>query len=203
MTIYERGDMHYHKRFFKSKDKITYIFLGIICLIAIILAIIKIFTPKENCMYEVKLIQWLYTIDIEEYKAVEESGWHLPSNAYDVTTTRKKRGEDDSGDPIYDTWYEYKINRWLQTRTIVTQGLDHEPYWGEVILKPGANENVLGSEREGRRYKHYFASGMTDESDELVTIMIPEDIWNELTKSDELNYKTRPFKEPYDIKIAK
>ena len=51
-------------------------------------------------------------------------------------------------EPVYDTWYEYTVQRWEYDRTLTASGTDNAPYWPEVNL---ADAN----EREGGRDEVY------------------------------------------------
>lgn len=208
MTIWE-GDMRYHKRYSSPKDKTTIIVLIAICVIVIIFGIIHLFTPKDYVL-KPKMIGWCYTIQIQEYRQHEESGYSSPpSDAYDIRTSRRTRTRtvtDSDGkqhtETYHETYYEYKINRWDDSRTVVTHGLDKSPYWGEYTLID--HNGDLGSERVSAHIETYTVSGIiSDESSELISIDVPKEVWELITLDDELNYKQRRVGKPYDISIAK
>lgn len=101
-------------------------------IIAITLLIIHLAKPRQHTL-DVKLIQWQYTIQIQEYRTVHECGWIIPSEgAYNVWIESRQNGvqtiyvDNDTTIqvPKYDTWYEYDIDKWCNSRTIITTGTD-------------------------------------------------------------------------------
>lgn len=187
---------------------------GCVLLAAVIIGVLyMLFSPKDYTI-RVKNIRWDYVIQIQELKQVHEDGWSTPpSNAYNVTSTLKKRGnkvvgKDANGKdittPDYDTWYEYDIDKWVNTRTVPTYGFDKEPYWGEVTLRSTENPRRLGCEREGKRTQTYTVSGQLVHSDDmnLISIEVPEYIWKSVDIEDEVNYLKSKVGKPYEIHIA-
>lgn len=55
--------------------------------------------------------------------------------------------------PVWDTWYDYKIDRWRETRRVPAQGGDTEPSWPKVTLEKGER---LGSKKSSYRYAVEF-----------------------------------------------
>ena len=51
-------------------------------------------------------------------------------------------------EPIYDTRYYYRIQRWVYGRSLTASGTDNEPYWPEAALDPE-------TERENGRSEQY------------------------------------------------
>lgn len=187
---------------------------GCVVLLAIIIGVLHmLFSPKEYTI-RVKSIRWDYIIQIQELKQVHEDGWSTPpSNAYNVTSTLKKRGnkvvgKDANGKditmPDYDTWYDYDVDKWVNTRTVPTYGFDKEPYWGEVTLRSTENPRRLGCEREGGRTQTYTVSGQLVHSDDmnLISIEVPEYIWKSVDIEDEVNYLKSKVGKPHEIHIA-
>ena len=186
------------------------IVISVIIVIGIILKII--FTPKQRVI-EVKTISWTYTIQIQELKAIHEEGWSSPpSDAYNITSRRKKRrtetytdsnGKQKSRD-IYDTWYEYTVNRWIDSRVVTTHDLDKNPYWGEPNLRTSGN-NQLGDERENGRKQLYEVSGidvLDKDNNQLYTFPISESLWSDLKINDQLDCQFVLGK-PKTIQIAR
>lgn len=187
---------------------------GCVLLAAVIIGVLyMLFSPKDYTI-RVKNIRWDYVIQIQELKQVHEDGWSTPpSNAYNVTSTLKKRGnkvvgKDANGNDIkvsdYDTWYDYDVDKWVNTRTVPTYGFDKEPYWGEVTLRSTENPRRLGCEREGGRTQTYTVSGQLVHSDDmnLISIEVPEHIWKSVDIEDEVNYLKSKVGKPYEIHIA-
>lgn len=85
--------------------------------------------------------------------------------------------------------YDYDVNRWIETRRVVTTDYDHSPYFGEYTLKESGREDGIGAERAIEE-KIYRALGTEIHGyGELVEVTIPEDMWETLTDKDEINYK--------------
>ena len=168
--------------------------------------------PKVYTL-NVKMIEWNYTVRIQELMVVHGEGWDLPEGAYNVTSKKKKHGKekigtDSNGDPIYkdkyDPWYTYDVNRWIETRRVTTNGLDKNPYWGEYELYKSNNEMGIGDERVLVSTETYTVSGVLEnsKSTDLVSLEISKDLWDDLTTMDQINYKKRKLGKPYDIEIA-
>ena len=204
MTYYTRNDD-------KKQTIITVaIVISVIIVIGIILKII--FTPKQRVI-EVKTISWTYTIQIQELKAVHEDGWSSPpGDAYNITSRRKKRRTETYTDSngkqktrdIYDTWYEYTVNRWIDSRVVTTHDLDKNPYWGEPNLHTSGN-NQLGDERENGRKQLYEVSGidvLDKDNNQLYTFPISESLWTDLKTNDQLDCQFVLGK-PQTIQIAR
>ena len=204
MTYYTRNDD-------KKQTIITVaIVISVIIVIGIILKII--FTPKQRVI-EVKTISWTYTIQIQELKAVHEDGWSSPpGDAYNITSRRKKRRTETYTDSngkqktrdIYDTWYEYTVNRWIDSRVVTTHDLDKNPYWGEPNLHTSGN-NQLGDERENGRKQLYEVSGidvLDKDNNQLYTFPISESLWTDLKINDQLDCQFVLGK-PQTIQIAR
>lgn len=175
--------------------------------------VIVVSIMPETYILKVRIVEWEYKIQIQELQQQYQEGWSTPPlDAYDISYKKKIHGkkylcDDTNGNPVYidkyDTWYTYKIDRWVNTRTIVTNGDDKNPYFGEYELKDPKNERDLGKERLGEKLTLYTVTGTTYDGSELVTITIPCDIWAKVEVGDEINYYKRMLGTPYDIEIAK
>lgn len=156
-----------------------------------------------NYILDVKTLEWNYVVQIQELQCQHEEGWSTPPmDAYNISYYRKKWGKDTRGHVVYRTWYVYDVDRWVDTRKIVTHGQDKNPYFGEYELHDPQRERGLGKERLGGQFTLYTASGTVGSNAALVTIEIPCDIWEKAESGDEINYKKRAVGKPYDIKIA-
>lgn len=139
-----------------------------------------------------------YTLDIRRVQ------WENVKYHYHPRT---KTWTDDDGnthtkDESYWT-YDYDINRWIETRKVVTTDYDHEPLFGEYTLKESDREDGIGAERAIEE-KIYRALGTEIHGDgELVDLVIPEDMWETLKDTDEINYKQAKVGGPRDPVVAK
>jgi len=145
-------------------------------IIIVIVFIYLLFFKTAEYRASVASTPWTRNIAIESYQVVHCGDWWLPVGAYNVRTSirirsyhdvyrttyytdsdgyRRSREVFDHSDPVYDTWYDYAINKWVVCRNVVTAGdADRAPYWGEVVLV-GDRTDTLGNEREGARTEDY------------------------------------------------
>ena len=75
-------------------------------------------------------------------------------------------------EPIYATKYYYEIERWIPKRTVSTNGYDHNPIWGEVVL--------ADNEREINRGSKYYVFGYYKQGKDK-KIKVNEDMWEKLS----------------------
>lgn len=73
--------------------------------------------------------------------------------------------------PIYKTKYYYKIDRWIYNRSVKTEGLDTNPYWGEI--------NLQDLEREGKKIEKYLITGQ-DLKGKQIEVSLPIEQWKKL-----------------------
>lgn len=172
--------------------------------------VVWLFIPRDYTL-DVKRIQWEYVVHIEEFMVQHHDDERSkPSDAYNVKShyhPRTKTWTDDDGkthtkDDSYWT-YDYDVNRWVETRSVVTTDYDHSPYFGEYSLKESQREDGIGAERAIEE-KIYRALGTEIHGDgELVELVIPEDMWETITDKDEINYKESIVGWPHDLVVAK
>lgn len=109
---------------------------------------------------------WERQVEIEQFSQVRTGQWYdYPSDAYDVSHSQRVHhytpvyvgqvscGKDCTRSqyidvPVYATWYDYTIDRWITGRWLVTEADDHEPVWADLPTTLDPSE-VLGHEREG------------------------------------------------------
>jgi hypothetical protein len=109
----------------------------------------------------------------------------MPGDAYDRSCSEKRSGSErvavgsheecrdvDQGDgsmrrecrtvtdyenrDVYDTWCDYRVDRWVETREVKSEGVgssDPAPYWPDVTLSAGSGR--FGQEREGKHHEDY------------------------------------------------
>lgn len=122
---------------------------------------------------------WERKTEIEEYRQLREGDWDHPGDAYNIdtswrvhhyrqvyqytrryecgTTASPRTCSDDvySSEPVYATWYDYNIDRWVTDHWLVASGTDKSPYWAELPT----NLNIaktLGNEREGNSHPEKY-----------------------------------------------
>lgn len=65
-------------------------------------------------------------------------------------------------DPVYDTKYTYKINKWAPEKSVTAEASTKQPYWPAINLT-GNGSNVLGNEREQSRSEKYTVNFISKE----------------------------------------
>lgn len=89
----------------------------------------------------------------------------------DITCSRAVYGNETyeepvyRDDPIYDTKYRYKINKWVPNRTETagkSESSTKDPQWPNIKLV-GNGADILGNEREGGRSEKYIVHFISKE----------------------------------------
>lgn len=160
--------------------------VGVLVVVLLSLGIWNTFyrTHEEAAILGIR--HWERSLEIEEYRAIEESQWYgAPKDAYDVNvrweihhwnrvqtgtrsvsyscgTTKSPRTCTRSEPvytnvPVYANKYYYKINRWKTDEWLKTSGTEQAP----AFATPPAglvDMNVLGNRRvgDGRKEKYWF-----------------------------------------------
>lgn len=117
---------------------------------------------RYEASFEIESRHWSRSIEIEEYRTLNESGFSHPSDARIHYTERRIShyvqvvvgsekypcGTEDMGngyfkdktcyrdvtrrDPVYATYYHYSIDRWVHDHYLRTQGIDFDRKWAQV-----------------------------------------------------------------------
>lgn len=190
--------------------------LGIAIFVAILAFVGYMFLDTKEVDAVVTAHSWERSIDIEEYRLVEEGGWSVPTGGTETTHYQKQSGSrqvldhyetkyrtecqqvqtgsrqecsySDNGngsfsrdcrsvpqyssqceqvsyqdpvyrqEPIYDTWYEYTIWKWVVVDTKHTSGENHDAAWPIIELVDG--------QREGNKSESYKLTVRTSDGDE-------------------------------------
>ena len=145
----------------------------------------------------------------------------VPGDAYNRSCSRKQSGTKrvadgqecqtvrrDNGDgtfrqvqecqtryreePVYDTWCDYTVDRWLVINIAKTNGtLDNTPDWPETSLNC-AGQNRLGCEREGTRAEEYLVTFRGDENREY-HCGFSQDEWSQIPIESVWSVDVRKF----------
>ena len=169
---------------------------GIVALIISIGILLLIGVPVSD-KGTIERFGWEYSIDLEELRDVDRSGWYLPDGATlkytreEVKETKKEKvrvGQDANGMPKYAevevevkaTKYYYTIKDWCYSTTYVESGFGREGMkFSEVNIKEGqrlANPKQI--------YEIYIRLG-----DELKTLETNYDEWMEAEIGGRVKYK--------------
>ena len=74
-------------------------------------------------------------------------------------------------EPVFETKYYYKIDKWIFSRTLESKGNDKNPYWPEVIL--------LNNERISSKNETYMITGL-DKKGKIQSISLSFEDWEKL-----------------------
>lgn len=85
--------------------------------------------------------------------------------------------------PVYQDWYTYDIDRWVEDRVRKSKGGDHEPIWAEYVLKD--------LERVGEKTESYWVVVTTTERKEnrKYDLELPYAQWESLAIGQEATLK--------------
>lgn len=133
-----------------------------------------------------------------------QSGTERIPDGQDCRTVRRDNGDGTFSErqecttryreePVYSTWCDYSINRWVQTRTVRTTGtsLSNTPAWGVVQLKCTGQQ--LGCEREAGRTERYEVTFTDSASAENYTCDFPQAQWQNIRLESAWEMEVRQF----------
>lgn len=83
-------------------------------------------------------------------------------------------------EPVYLTKYYYEIDKWVYKRSIITQGEDKNPYWGELLL--GQNERILS------KTENYYIIAL-NKKEELKQFSVDYGMWCNLNVGQQVKVK--------------
>jgi hypothetical protein len=146
-------------------------------LVAVIALVVFLVTYRSEANAQVIQLSWSRAVAIERYQTVQESNWSVPQGGTEIRhyedihhweryvsgsheecsgsgTRRTCETElDYSSRPVWQTKYDYNIDRWITVRTPERHGIGTNAVWPDVSdLKEGT---ALGSERAGMRTSRY------------------------------------------------
>lgn len=87
-------------------------------------------------------------------------------------------------DPVYKTKYYYEIDKWVTSRSVDTNGVGHEPYFGEYTLGRG--------ERKGGEHSTYFIRAVNEKGEEK-RYTLSYDEWMSVDEGDVLQVVVHAF----------
>ena len=179
--------MNGYKTIYIDRDTIIHIFI-----VVIVLALFAFLLIPVHDTIIVDSFSWTYEMNVEEYKTVKDSGWYVPDggrvyNSYRKEKETKTVTEYDSNGKavtkevkVYDTYYEYEIEKWKFKTNIITVGNDRNPYFKEYNFYRANPDTIsIGDERCGNTYQHHFVHGV-DSGGNFKQYEIDEARWREL-----------------------
>lgn len=87
-------------------------------------------------------------------------------------------------EPVYQTKYYYEIDKWIFKRNIKTQGMNKNPYWGEIVLSD--------NERVSTKKETYYIIA-TDTNGKIKEILVQYETWNNLEIGQSVKMKKSIF----------
>lgn len=185
-------------------------------LVAAISIVVLLVTYRGHTNAQVVQLTWQRKVDIQQYMTVQESDWNVPhggretrrysalhhyNHIYTGSTkvcsgtgkTRTCTSQAHYIDmPVYETKYDYDIDRWITVRTPERHGIGDNAVWPDVSdLKEG---NALGCERAGTRYSAYTVHFTQDYS-----LDIGEERWRGFKPGQRVVLILDIFNRPLDV----
>lgn len=189
--------------------------LAALCVIG--LAIYVAVTYRSTTNAQVTQLTWQRKIDIQQYMTVQESDWSVPpggretrhysayhhsilvqTGSYETCTGKPVICSNHpifTSIPIYETKYDYDIDRWITVRTPEHHGIGTDATWPDVSdLKEGT---ALGSERVGTHYSTYTVHFTQD-----YALDMTEARWRTYQPGQHVTLILNIFKQALDVKEA-
>ena len=186
-------------------------------LVAVALLTVFLVTYRQETNAHVVELSWSRSIDIQEYKTVQESDWNVPANGrqtrsysafhhYNRVVTGSHQSCSGTGNqrvcttvydytnyPVYQTKYDYDIDRWVTIRTPEQHGIGTEAAWPDVSdLRDG---DGLGAQRAGTRYSRYTVAFSGDHSLDMT-----EERWRAFKPGQRVTLVLNFFKQALDVR---
>ena len=110
---------------------------------------------------EVVGFDWRCAIHVQQFSWVKEQNDYVPRGGIVLRTWEESDAVYDSEGNFshwdYYDMYEYKIQRWIPSRVVVTEGQDQNPVWAPVVLRKAPDP-----EREANRVRELLVSVRID-----------------------------------------
>lgn len=191
--------------------------IGLILAFAALIVFLMTYRSETNA--QVVQLRWSRAIDIQRYQTVQESDWSVPDGgretrsylAYHHSVTyisgyissemcsgkpvvcTTVRTPIYSSYPVYQTKYDYDIDRWITVRTPERHGVGTAAVWPDVSdLKEGT---ALGSERAATRYSKYTVA-FTDN----YSLDMTEERWRAFQPGQKVTLVLNIFKQALDVR---
>lgn len=180
----------------------------------------KYLKPKKHTA-TVQQKTWSEEVQVQKYDETAGSGWSVPDGAFDIKTERRlkrvaipkfagSRG-DSVGDILddylaeatssysYQTWYTYKICKWVDSRVKRASGSDGTPHIDVEIEKPYTGEGVpeIGMERRLCPEIRFNILCVDTETGEFVPLDVDKTEYNAVKVGDTITYKKGLFRKEF------
>ena len=97
--------------------------------------------------------------------------------------------------PVYETWYQYNVDRWVYSRSVITKDNNHKPIWGTYILKFDG-QTIIGAERLGAPSESYiihFQVLIDNQDPKAYSLSANLNDWNEYISGNIYTLKVNHF----------
>lgn len=84
--------------------------------------------------------------------------------------------------PVYQTKYYYDLDKWIYKRSVVSSGVNNEPYWEKFTL--------ASNERAGDKIEGYWIKGYKKKPEKTDKYGIGGNLWNEIKVGGTYKIKT-------------
>jgi hypothetical protein len=191
--------------------------LATAAVVGLALSVYLLVTYRTDAQVEVTRVSWSRAIEIQQYQTVQESAWSIPQGGretrhyeafhhYNHIVTGSRQVCSGTGKtqtcstqltytdyPVYQTRYDYDIDRWITVRTPERHGIGHNAEWPDVSdLKEGT---ALGSERAGTRISRYTVAFTRD-----YALDITEERWRGFTPGMRAVLILNIFRQAMDVR---
>jgi hypothetical protein len=205
-----------------NKRIIIALCVGVLLLIAGIYAAI---TYRRTDEARVTRLMWLRAINIERWQTVQESGWDVPAGGRETRsypdihhyeryasgshqscstfgsgskrTTSCSTVLDYSSRPVWQTRYDYDIERWVVVRTPTRTGENSEPDWPDVSDVRTSATLAIGDERAGQRISRYSVE--VQASGQVYTLDFAKGRWRSFRQGKHYMLVLSLFGQPLDL----
>lgn len=157
--------------------------LGALSAVVVLSLALVVVTYRRQTNATVLHKTWQRAINVERWQTVRESDWYVPGggrmiSAYPAIhhweryqsgvkqdcswsgTGKDRRYRCDtkavySSRPVWETRYDYEIERWVVVARPERDGVDTDPVWPDVSDLRAPNPPPIGAERAGQRISRY------------------------------------------------
>ena len=171
----------------KKGRTVLFTIIGILAIVACIVAIYLLFIKREKLDATVTGVDWQRSIVVEAYREVTDQDWwdEIPGDAEIVDCWEQHRYTSDEPEPnstevcsesfvedtgtgvgevvqdctyeVYDQYCEYTAMAWQEVRTVTESGDDLDPFWPVINL---AADEQTGAKTE--EYRIFFDTSKRD-----------------------------------------
>lgn len=187
-------------------------------LVAIAAGVYFLVTYRTSTKAQVTQVTWSRAINIQRWQTVQESAWSVPQGGretrhyqafhhYNHVMTGSHQSCSGTGAsricttvydyidiPVYETRYDYDIDRWVTVRTPEKHGIGHDAEWPDVSDLKASPTLALGNERAGTRISRYTVSFTQD-----YALDMPEERWRGLKPGMSCVLVLNIFKQALDV----